>query len=283
MSTSPNRPEAVLKYFTQTPNELQKPNYSSKQNKMLVGGGLLLGALVLFFYLNGFSALLFGVVMGYIGFKQLRTGYSEYSEMKRTYEKDFAQYERDFARAEPKPPDWQMDQWLKEDMVRIQEDALRKLDLSSEDIVKLFTIGGPDDQKETLYAVGQDGKTRYSHINILIVHLADHKISTYQCSHSLIYGATLRDNTQEFPYREITNFQIKTINKGITIVNGRSNFVRGVQQFALYTSGANAIEVTYSFSKSADSDGELMTIGSDETIKAIRKKIEEYTKKYERS
>ena len=92
----------------------------------------------------------------------------------------------------------------------------------------------------------------------------------------------MSDSTQEFPYKEITNIEIKTINKKISFVNDKTDYEKGVQQFAIYTSGANVIEVTYSFSHNIDQQGELVTIGSEQTIKAVRKKLEEYKKKYQK-
>lgn len=283
MSISLNRPEAVRKYFTKTPYQPNHPDYSSHQNRMTMGGVLLFIGLLLLFSGNGLVIFL-GCVSGYFGFKSFSNGLSEYSEKKQRYEQDIEQYRKDYAQAEPKPPDEQMDQWLNADLDSIIKESFRKLDLEEGDYKsEPFILGGPADLKETLYAVGKDGKVRYSHLNVLIVYLKDHNILTYQCTHTLIYGQTLTDNTQEFPYKEITNLQIKTVNKNISLVNGRRDSVNGVQQFALYTSGANVIEVIYSFSQNADQQNELVKISrSENTIRAVRKKLEEYNKKYEK-
>lgn len=282
MSISPIRSEAVRKYFIETPIKPEQPDNSGNQNQMIGGGVLLFVALFLFISGNGLLVLL-GMAAGYFGFRSLSKGYSESSEKKTSYEQACARYQNDYAKAEPKPSDEQMDRWMSSDIENIIKESLKRLGLEHDDYkAHPFLLGGPADLQETQLAVGRDGKIRYSHLNILIVFLTEHNIASYQCTHNLIYGQTLDDNTQEFPYKEITNLQIKTINKKISIVNGRREFANGVQQFALYTAGANVIEVVYSFSQSADFNGELVKVGSEDTIAVIRKKLEEYKKKYER-
>ncbi|MBW4593222.1 MAG: hypothetical protein KME46_09920 [Brasilonema angustatum HA4187-MV1] len=66
------------------------------------------------------------------------------------------------------------------------------------------------------------------------------------------------------------------------IRNDKRDSVKGLHKFAIYTSGGNVIEVTYSFSHNANQQGELVKIGSEQTIKAVRKKLEEYKKKYQK-
>lgn len=283
MSISSDRPEAVRKYFTKTPAEPEEPDYSSKQTQMTIGGILLLITLFLLFSGKGFLILL-GIIGGIVGFNLLREGFSKYSEMKEEYEKASAQYRRDYALSEPKPSDEQIDQWLDDDKKNIIAESLRKLDLDREDYkVEPFILGGPDDSQDTRYARGKDGKIRYSRFNILIVYLTDHNVSTYQSRNDLVYGQTLSDTTREFPYKEITNLELETINKNISLVDGKRDFVSGVHQFALYTSGGNIIKVIYSFAKSADQNNEIIRIGTEDTIKAIRKKLEEYKKIYGKS
>lgn len=280
MSVSLSRSEAVRKYFIKTPSKPDEPDYSGNQTRMMMGGALLLFALFMLFSGNGLLVLM-GVVGGFFGFSLLSNAFSEYSENKKKYEEAYTKYKEDYAEAEPKPSDEQMDQWMENDINNIIEESLKRLDLEHEDYrSKPFLIGGPelDNQKiPTQLRVGRDGKVRYSHLNILIVFLTEHNIATYQCTHNLINGQTLTDKTREFPYKEITNLEIEKINKDISIVNGRRELANGVQQFALYTTGGNLIRVAYSFVES-----ELIKIGSEDTIRAIRRKLEEYKKKYDK-
>ena len=166
MTTSLTRSEAVRKYFIKTPVKPSEPDYSSYQRKMFIGGGLLFLALILVLSRQGFPVLL-GIVSGYFSFKLLSKGFSAYSDKKKEYTSDYEQYEKDYEKAEPKPSDEQMDRWLNDDIEKIIKESLRRLDLEHEDyIAEPRLIGGPASLKETRYARGRDGKTRYSHFNL---------------------------------------------------------------------------------------------------------------------
>ncbi|HEY9826563.1 MAG TPA: hypothetical protein V6D19_14055 [Stenomitos sp.] len=210
-------------------------------------------------------------------------GFSEYSKQKKEYEEACKKYKKDYELAEPKPSDDQMDKWMNSDIEKIVEEALRRLDLEHEDYrSKPLLIGGPASLKETMYARGRDGKTRYSHFNILVVFLTDYHVAAYQSINSMEYGQILTDNTQEFPYKEITNLGTQTVKQEIKLVGDALAAESGFMEFSLATSGANVIRVAYAFARSADSQGELLKIGEEQTIAAIRKKLQDYKQKYEK-
>jgi Leucine-rich repeat (LRR) protein len=284
MTSSVNRAEAVRKYFTTTPDKPVEPDYSSNKNKMGVGGGLIVLALILFLSKQGLLVLL-GIISGYFGFKLLNDGFSTYSRRKKDYEKDYEKYEKDYERAMPKPSDKEMDQWLENDIQKIVDESLKRLDLEHDDYKSNpLWIGGPATGiKEIKYAKGEDKKTRYSHFNILVVYLTEYHVATYQCHNEMYHGQTINDRTQEFPYKEITNLGTQTIKERIRLLDDILDFESGMQEFTLATSGANVISVAYKFARNADSEGELVSIGGGEdTIAAIRKKLKDYQQKYER-
>ena len=96
------------------------------------------------------------------------------------------------------------------------------------------------------------------------------------------YGQIITDNTQEFPYREITNLGTQTVKEEIKLFGDVVTSERGLQEFTLATSGANVIKVAYAFARNTDSQGELLKIGEERTISAIRKKLQDYKQKYEK-
>jgi hypothetical protein len=264
-----NRPESVRKYFTNTPIKPADPDYSKDQTKMAVGGGLLFVTLFLLFSGQGLYILL-GVASGYFGFSFLKNGISEYLRRKNEYEKSMSQYERDFDMAEPKPSDSQIEQWMNEDIEKITREALRRLDLENDDCSKEpWKIGGPSALKDTRYKVGQDGKTRYSHFNILVVFLTKYHVATYQCNHGLEYGQTLSDRTQEFPYKEITNLGTQIVKKLIHLIGDQVESENGMHEFFLATSGANIIQVAYEFARNTDHKGDLYKTRLSKSLNAI--------------
>jgi hypothetical protein len=176
-----------------------------------------------------------------------------------------------------------MDQWKDEDQEKIIAEALRRLDLDHGDyIAKPYLIGGPASLKETKLAKGKDGITRASHLNILVVFLTEYHVAAYQCNLSMEYGQVLTDRTQEFPYREITNLGTQIVKEKIYLIDEVLDSEIGMQEFSLATSGANVINVAYQFARNTDFQGELVKIGGEETIAAIRKKLQDYKQKYEK-
>ena len=276
-----DRATQVRKYFTKTPNKPETPDYSKYKTKMIIGGGLIVFGLILLLTGKGIPILL-GIAAGYFGFKLLSDGFSNYSRKKKKYEADYKQYEKDYEKAMPKPSDEQMDKWMNEDIAKIIEEALRRLDLETEDCrAEPYKIGGPAQIKETRYATGEDGRVRYSHFNILIVFLTQYHVAAYQCINSMELGQTTTDKTQEFPYKEITNLGTQTVKYTISFVGDYAVSETGFQEFTLATSGSNVIQVPYAFSRN-NVDGELKKIGGEKTITAIRKKLKDYKEKYER-
>lgn len=288
-----SRSEAVRKYFTKTPVAPDSPSYYDPEEykvKLVLASLLILLALMLFLYVgNGLSVFL-GLVAGYFSLRFSKSAFSNYSETKKrikaekkNYEKAYSEYKEAYKRAEPKPSDKQMDEWMNDDIEKVIDESLRRLDLEHEDYrAQPLLIGGPASLKETKYARGRDGKTRYSHFNILVVYLTDYHVAAYQSINSMEYGQILTDNTQEFPYREITNLGTQTVKEQIRLVDGVVASESGLQEFTLATSGSNFIRVAYAFARSTDSQGELLRIGEERTIAAIRKKLQDYKKKYEK-
>ncbi|NJL51839.1 MAG: hypothetical protein HC930_05700 [Hydrococcus sp. SU_1_0] len=183
----------------------------------------------------------------------------------------------------PKPSDEQIDKWMNEDIAKIIEEALRRLDLEHDDYrANPLMIGGPTPSKKTKYATGQDGKVRYSYFDILIVFLTDYHVASYHCSNSMELGQSETDNTQEFPYKEITNLGTQTVKELIYFAGDDAVSETGFQKFILATSGANVIQVAYAFSRNNNVERELKTVGEERTITAIRKKLQDYKQKYER-
>jgi hypothetical protein len=280
MSNSINRHDLVRKYFTKSPIKPIEPDYSKTQSKINIGGGLLFLTIILLF--SGQGGLVFlGIFSGYFGFRFLSYGLSTHAKLKKEYEDACDKYTKDYEDAEPKPTDKQMDEWMSNDIEKIKDEALRRLDLDHDDYqAEPLLIGGPASLKDTRFVRGKDGKIRYSYFNILVVFLTEYHVATYQSDNCMEYGQTLTDRTQEFPYREITNLGTNVLKETIHLLDDVIESESGIQEFTLETSGANVIKVRYKFDRT--SEQELFKIGGESTITAIRKKLQEYKKKYEK-
>jgi len=177
--------------------------------------------------------------------------------------------------------DQQMDEWLKEYKDNIIKEAFKRLDIEHDDPdARPLMIGGP--APDAFWGKGADKVLRFSRQDILLFFLTKHHVATFQCILDLGTGLTLRDQTKEFPYKDITNLEVETVNTKGTHINGKKVNVEGIQRFSLFTSGTNRISIDYSFERTADNPLDYRWPPSDaeSTIKAVRRRLKDYKDRY---
>jgi hypothetical protein len=259
------RKDLVTKYFIKTP---EKPNYNGQ--KFVIGIGLVL---LIIGFTNDSLKTLFLIVAVCLIIYQLSIINSKNQEYKHAY-----------ARAEPKATDKEMDDWLKADQKMVLKEALKRLDIDfDETSADPLMIDGPTEQ--TNFHIGADKILRFNTHDILLFFLTEHHVAIFQCTLDLALGSILHEHTKEFPYKDITNLETGTENNYMQFINGKQTTVYGTQTFSLYTSGTNKISIRYFFNKSTG-DGEdyiLPPSDSENTIKAIRKRLKEYKDKFSAS
>jgi hypothetical protein len=259
------RNELALKFFVKTPEKLNNTGY------------YIFIVLFLVLFISAFPQRAgAGAVQGAIGFIGLLITLSKFYGRNRNYQ-------RAYKLAEPKATDKQMDQWLAEGIEMVIEEARNRLDIDQTDDKAIpRMIDGPDDS--SYIGPGADKILRFNRHNILLIFLTRHNVATFKCILDLGFGEILQDKTKEFPYRDITNLETETSTKDFYYRNEKKMAIRGIQQFSLHTSGGNNISVNYIFSKKSDEspDFEFPSSNADDTIKAIRKQLKEYTDKFNR-
>ena len=259
------RNEKVLKFFVKTPD---KPNFTIYY---------IFIAVFLVLFISGFAQPRgAGVLQGALGLIGLLISLSKLYGRNRDYQKAYAL-------AEPKAMDNEMDHWLAEGIAEVIEEARRRLDIDpTDDKAEPRMIDGPDDS--SYIGPGTDKILRFNRHNILLIFLTRHNVATFKCILDLGWGEILQDKTKEFPYRDITNLETETSSKTFFYRNEKKMAIRGIQQFSLHTSGGNNISVNYIYSKKSDGnfDFEFPSSNADDTIKAIRKQLKEYTDKFNR-
>ncbi|KAA5532485.1 hypothetical protein F0919_17015 [Taibaiella lutea] len=239
------RRELVNKYFIETP---ERP-----------GSGIWIALITVFIVpvikgylqasLSGGFLIIIGLTGIYIVIQQLR--------------KIIKRYRAACNRGEPKATDKEMDDWLDIGCSEIVEEAKRRLGIENDDIIASPLMLDRPGAKSSVTS-GNDGKLRFSHHDIFLLFLTTHKIAIYICAFDLEIGEILEDSTTEFALKDVTNLETRkvTMNAGISKV-------KGLQTLSLYTSGSNAISVDYLYPQDAEN-----------TIKAIRKLLQEYKDKY---
>lgn len=246
--TTEERKQRVDKYFIKTPD---KPNYAEYVSVVVVG-------LIMMIWgystggLGGWFVLMIGLT---ILIKSLQRAY-----------KVWEQYSNEFKKAEPKANDKGMDYMLNKGYLMIQVIARQRLDIDEEDTsAEPFVIYGPAYKSPIID--GKDGKWRSKQYDFLWLFLTDHKIATFKCIFDMGKGEILQDSIKEFPIKDITNLEIENTNN----FHQQSQKIV-IQTLNLYTSGGNKISVNYIFGNG--------TSPAENTIKAIRKRLKEYSDKF---
>ena len=219
-------------------------------------------------------------------FAEWKNRYAELERRRSDYELECKDFIRQI------PSDSRMNQWVNEDVNRIQSEAIRELDIEHDEIENKRIrplVGNARNEARALdlpikFKRGQDGILRGSYYKIVIICLTDYNVASYECLVNMRTGIPVSTNTKEFPYAEITNLETREayINHDIKEYEG----FRVKKTFSIATSGSNSIEVDYSFitdgSRSDSStNASKNELEATDTIRAIRHMLREYKRKFE--
>jgi hypothetical protein len=179
------RQASVRRYFTPTPNF---PN---------IKGPVILAAIVVLVIIMAQALPITIAGLAIIGYaaKKAVPRVLRYNELR--------------ARAEPKPSDPQMDQWLTEAFQPAIDQGFKRLDLGPENLIDpsrppLLVVGFPRNPGPAhRLARGRDGHVRSNYYDILVVYMTDWHLSTFQCMLEMETGDFISDQTREFHYRDV--------------------------------------------------------------------------------
>jgi hypothetical protein len=269
MSTdSEPRKKAVPKYFKKTPD---KPEYGGAIALMVFGGlAFLIGLLS-----SGGGDASGGIICGFLAGGGLALmGVISYSNKS-------SKYRNEYEKAEPKPTDAQMDEWLAEDLARTKREAMTRLDLVPEQILgnpeDPITIVGP--ASEAKWAVGKDDIIRFSMHDILVVYLTDYHLAAYKCKLNFVSGMLDSESTQEYHYTDVVSVATQAASSGLAAImlDGTKKEIASYQKFALSVASGERIEVAISFPQLSDiiEKGRLAPTGADQAMSTIRAMLRE--------
>ena len=271
--TSGSRKELVPKYFVTTPDEPKGGEWGGAV--LAIGAVVAVIGLLMLFSGRGDTAC-FSLIMliggAFAGWQGLLAMSSRSARM--------AAYRETLKRAEPKPTDKQMDAWLNADITRLKGEALKKLDLESEQLMRTepLLIVGPADQ--TAVAVGKDGTIRFSRYDIVIIYLTDYHLAAYEGSLDIATGSTIRESTQEYHYTDVVSVATQTGSLFNIEINGEKKSIDTYQKFALAVASGDHIDVVVAFPQKEQikeflSTGEFPPSGAEEAIRVIRSRLRE--------
>lgn len=257
--TDYSRSELVKKYFIRNP---KKPNYTNAQ-LLIVLGIVIIGIGI---------ATVPGLAL--LGVIPLLVGGANYNQLK-------SEYSTLITEAEPKPLDKQIDEWLVGDVKTVMKEAQLQLGISDEDISTIpLVIDAP--HKGTKWAKGTDGIWRFQVHNMLVFFLTKHHASIFKGVIDLATGTVSFNLTKEFPYKGITNLETTTDNQDMLFADGAKVFSSGAKTLSIYTSGGDKIAIEYYFisETSENNDSKLPDPGAETALKALRKRLKEYSDKF---
>ncbi|MCP2728329.1 hypothetical protein [Limnofasciculus baicalensis] len=180
------------------------------------------------------------------------------------------------------PGDQTIDAWLIDDIENLKKRSLDRLNIDPSELIRdSIVIRGPIlwntngvPSKELDWKKGKDGRIRFSINAVTIVHLTEHKLSSYQCDYNFLRNVPLNEQDDEFHYRDVVAVSTRDDTTNYTLPN--NTLMKQAQLFKLAVSSGDSINVIVN---SADlvkfTGGDIAETGIDNAIKALRKVLSE--------
>jgi hypothetical protein len=178
-----------------------------------------------------------------------------------------------------RPDDQTIDTWLREEVLVLVDRSLQRLNVDSSQLVRepLIVVGPSlkwhvNGIRELNWLRGGDGKLRFRFNDVAILHLMEHKLSSYQCTYDFVGGTPVEERDDEYYYRDIVAVSTRDEPaKNITHVQLGGQSVTSVLFFRVSVASGEAISVAIN---SPDfkrlTGGEVMESGANAAIKAMR-------------
>jgi len=164
-----------------------------------------------------------------------------------------------------RPSDRQMDQWLREELKRMEARALVRNNVTTTEIIRdPVTLAAPRWKHRSGADSGikrsGDRKLRYTPVGVTVIHFTEHQLVIYECVLDLTTGNALNEKGVQYFYNDVV--AVEASNQAMTfrkdeldpkwiriLAEHKDEFVEGVLQmnaietFKLTTKAGNSIEV----------------------------------------
>lgn len=181
------------------------------------------------------------------------------------------------------PSDQAVDAWLSDDINSLKKRSLERLNIDESELIRKqsIVIRGPIlwqtrgiPSKEIVWKKGKDKQIRFSINAITIIHLTQHKLSSYQCDYNFIRGVPLNERDDEFHYRDVVAVSTRDDASNYALPNG--TLMKHAQFFKLSVSSGDSIQALINSPDLLEfTGGSLPDTGLDDAIKALRKVLGE--------
>lgn len=181
------------------------------------------------------------------------------------------------------PDDQTIDMWLNQDIASLRQRALQRLNLDPQELKSepLFIVGpilwqAPGvPPAEIRWKKGKDGRVRFSISSVTVLHLIEHKVSSFQCAYNFIRGVGLNERDDEYYYRDIVAVSTREESTNYQLPN--RSVMRWAQAFTMSVASGERISVIVSSAELLRLTGgkTIADSGADKAIKALRKVLGE--------
>ena len=180
------------------------------------------------------------------------------------------------------PGDQTIDSWLLDDIENLKKRSRQRLNIEESELIRdSVVIRGPILwsvygilNKELKWKKGKDKYIRFSLNAVTIIHLTEHKLSSYQCDYNFMRGVPVNERDDEFHYRDVVAVSTGDDSSNYTLPNGF--IMKQAQFFKLSVSSGDKIQVVVNSSDLVKfTGGSMLDTGLDDAIKALRKVLSE--------
>jgi hypothetical protein len=180
------------------------------------------------------------------------------------------------------PGEQMIDAWFVEDIEQLKQRSMERLNIDQSELIRdSVVIRGPIlwatngiPTEDLRWKKGKDEQTRFSVNTVTIVHLTEHRLSSYQCNYNFFKGVPLNERDDEFHYRDVVAVSTRDDSTNFTLPNGV--LMKQAQMFKLAVSSGDTIQVVVNSSDLLKfTGGSIVDTGIDGAIKALRKVLGE--------
>jgi hypothetical protein len=180
------------------------------------------------------------------------------------------------------PGDQTIDSWLIDDIGHLKKRSLDRLNIDESELIRdSVVIRGPIlwsthgvPIEELAWKKGKDERIRFSINAVTVVHLTEHRLSSYQCDYNFMRGVPLNERDDEFHYRDVVAVSTRDDSTNYTLPNGV--LMKQAQLFKLAVSSGDSIQVVVNSSDLLKfTGGSMLDTGLDNAIRALRKVLGE--------
>jgi len=169
--------------------------------------------------------------------------------------------------------------WIDEARKDVEMTAKLRLDLdqSKQRTRYPFVVESPAEQAK--WYQGKDNRVRASRMEFTQVFLMNYFIACYRATYDLAEQAIIHDETEEFPYEEITGFGTQMSSTGSITIEDEEDVRGKVQrrQFIVFTRSGASLRVPFLVARLVRGKEPLhINDEGSQTIVALRKQLSDY-------